>query len=110
MIGGTALAIGTMPVIIVGGTVITGTTIASVAGTGALMAGTVGMAAGLTEVRTGMGGYSLTGENLIQSRLEEGYTQDADGRWHKPNGQYASYDEMGLKSVFSYGYSTIKWK
>lgn len=32
----------------------------------------------------------------LESTIPEGYYQDANGRWHRPNGQFASHAEVGL--------------
>ena len=32
-------------------------------------------------------------------KVPEGYYQDANGRWHRPNGQFASNAELGLPSA-----------
>lgn len=34
----------------------------------------------------------------VQSLLEEGYSFDSNGRWHRDNGQFASYDEVGIEA------------
>ena len=43
-------------------------------------------------------GSQNTSTNQIEVAISSGYKQDNNGRWHRPNGEFASNEELGIES------------
>lgn len=54
------------------------------------------MAAIQNKLRSIFANYDAAMREALESGTPSGFYQDANGRWHRPNGQFASNTEVGI--------------